>query len=376
MQGGALRDLGRAIIQKHTLQQSFYVFHRQHVENNYKTWKAILPDVKPFYAVKCNPHPTLVKTLAELGCGFDCASPLEIDRVQSQAPSSDVVYANPAKYPRHLSWAAQHGVHLTVVDSSCEIDKIKAIAPSMKCLLRIKVDNPTAPCQLSLKYGCFMEDTERLLRHARQLRIDVVGVAFHIGSGGCDCSVFNVALKHAKETLQRARTMGFKDARIVDVGGGFTTQTHLEVLRDAKATHFASRDDVTFIAEPGRYFARDAFTLFTPIYHTRGQSEVWCEDSMYGSFNCIIYDHQQPSFDVLRLSGSTDDASPVRHTVWGATCDSFDLITKDVYVPPMHVGDWLVVKDFGAYTMSAACDFNGIPLSNMPVFDSKNLKVI
>ena len=37
-------------------------------------WKAALPNIQPFYAVKCNEDPMLLKTLAALGTGFDCAS--------------------------------------------------------------------------------------------------------------------------------------------------------------------------------------------------------------------------------------------------------------------------------------------------------------
>jgi ornithine decarboxylase len=37
--------------------------------------------VEPFYAVKCNPDPVIVRLIATLGCGFDCASMSEIDFV-------------------------------------------------------------------------------------------------------------------------------------------------------------------------------------------------------------------------------------------------------------------------------------------------------
>ena len=42
--------------------------------DQYKTWCAYLPTVKPFYAVKCNDDIAMLKTLAVLGAGFDCAS--------------------------------------------------------------------------------------------------------------------------------------------------------------------------------------------------------------------------------------------------------------------------------------------------------------
>lgn len=42
----------------------------------------ILFSLQPFYAVKCNTDPVLVRTLAALGTGFDCASREEIDIVR------------------------------------------------------------------------------------------------------------------------------------------------------------------------------------------------------------------------------------------------------------------------------------------------------
>lgn len=37
-------------------------------------WRSNFPRVIPFYAMKCNDSPRLLSTLAQLGCGFDCAS--------------------------------------------------------------------------------------------------------------------------------------------------------------------------------------------------------------------------------------------------------------------------------------------------------------
>lgn len=37
-------------------------------------WLTGLPRVKPFYAVKCNNTPAILRMLSALGTGFDCAS--------------------------------------------------------------------------------------------------------------------------------------------------------------------------------------------------------------------------------------------------------------------------------------------------------------
>lgn len=51
------------------------------VIEQYREWRRLLPRVEPFYAVKCNTDPVLLRTLADLGCRFDCASRAEIDTV-------------------------------------------------------------------------------------------------------------------------------------------------------------------------------------------------------------------------------------------------------------------------------------------------------
>lgn len=51
------------------------------VERMFHLWQKKLPRVKPFYAVKCNSDPQIVKTLVDLGTGFDCASKNELKQV-------------------------------------------------------------------------------------------------------------------------------------------------------------------------------------------------------------------------------------------------------------------------------------------------------
>ena len=40
----------------------------------HQDWVEAMPSVAPFYAMKVNPDPLLLKTLIALGCGFDCGS--------------------------------------------------------------------------------------------------------------------------------------------------------------------------------------------------------------------------------------------------------------------------------------------------------------
>jgi len=45
-------------------------------------------------------------------------------------------------------------------------------------------------------------------------------------------------------------------------------------------------------------------------------------------------------------------------SIWGPTCDALDVITDKCLLPEMDVGEWIIFRDMGAYTMSVASSFH------------------
>ncbi|KAG8172000.1 hypothetical protein JTE90_011987 [Oedothorax gibbosus] len=94
-------------------------------------WKREMPGIEPYFAVKANPHPTILRILAELGTGFDCASKAEMEAVLSLGVSSSsrLIYANTCKSPANLRFAADSGVRLMTFDNEYELEKIRRLYP-------------------------------------------------------------------------------------------------------------------------------------------------------------------------------------------------------------------------------------------------------
>ncbi|MED6106358.1 hypothetical protein PIB30_004133 [Stylosanthes scabra] len=168
-------------------------------------WSKMLPTVQPFYAVKCNPNPSLLGTLAALGSSFDCASKSEIETVLSLGVSPDrIIYANPCKSVSHIHYAASVGVNVATFDSKEEVEKIRKWHPKCQLLLRIKPPQDSgARNSLGLKYGALPEEVPMLLQAARDADLTVIGVSFHIGSGGADAKAYHAAIAAAKNTVLR-----------------------------------------------------------------------------------------------------------------------------------------------------------------------------
>jgi ornithine decarboxylase len=86
---------------------------------------------------------------------------------------------------------------------------------------------------------------------------------------------------------------------------------------------------------------------------------------MYGSFNCITFDaprYIKAEPLVINETFFYNQAPPMskfNSSLWGPTCDSIDVIAKDILLPEMNVGDWFYFKQMGAYTIASASTFNG-----------------
>ena len=212
--------------------------------------------------MKCAPNSQVLRLLAELGTGFDCASIGEIESVlRLGVEPSRIIYANPAKQANHLRAAYALGVTQTVFDNEDELLKIHRHAPHAEVFLRIMVDDTSSLCRLSQKYGAPLDTTSELLDLAKHLDINLVGVSFHCGSGVSDPSAFTKAVEDARTVFDQARILGL-NLKVLDVGGGFTGEgfaSMANTLNKALEDNFPS--SVRVIGEPGRYYVSSAFTV-------------------------------------------------------------------------------------------------------------------
>jgi ornithine decarboxylase len=382
------------LIRKHGLYESFYVASLGALRTRVAEWRDELPMIDPLYALKANGDDVILKEMVNMGMGFDCASKKEIATVLGHgADVKKLIFAHPVKVEQDLRWANAAGVEMTTFDSVSELEKIKRNAPEMKCVIRLKIDNPSARIQLSTKYGVEKDEYKDLIDKAADMGLRVGGASFHVGSATSEPAVFRTALEYSREVFAYARARGFI-MDVLDVGGGFTGQTFpacAEVLRDGIADLFEGDEDegLKIIAEPGRLFCEDVMTLVVPVIGNRvkrGVPAYWLADSVYGNFSCVIHDKQVPEFDVIRVAGEGDDEACAVNTrqcddmddddeccdkvdsiLYGSTCDSLDMIGT-FKLPTLKNGDFLMVRNFGAYTNASACNFNGINMKRLRTF--------
>ena len=177
------------------VEDPFYVVDLGVIVSQVYQWRKFFPRVEPFYAVKCNPDPVVVKALALLGANFDCASQQEIQIVQQYVKElclprqPEIIYANPCKARKHLIYAVTQGVTLMTYDNVQEVHKCASISKKIELVLRIVTDDRGSQCRLSSKYGAPKARWRNLLQAAKTAGLHVAGVSFHVGSGCRDASL-------------------------------------------------------------------------------------------------------------------------------------------------------------------------------------------
>jgi ornithine decarboxylase len=331
-----------------------------------KKFHSPLPRVKPYYAMKANSHPFVLKTFINAQIGFDVASINEIDTVLKLGANPDrLIFANTVKNPEALKFAARRKITLMTFDSEYELNKIAKYAPRSKVLIRIKVPNVGSVVELSLKFGAEPADAMSLLIKAYHFGLKPIGVSFHVGSQNTNVENYLASLEMA--------SIIFKDAKlkqlpleILDIGGGFPIR-HFDYEKDPfipiashvnKELNRLFSSDVQIIAEPGRILVGPACILVMKVVgkSIRGNKHwYYLDDGVYGSLSGIIFDHCKYHYKVLRKG------IPQITTLAGPSCDSLDIISVSEDLPELEIGDLIYVENIGAYSWATATNFNGIP---------------
>ncbi|XP_063327019.1 ornithine decarboxylase-like [Pelmatolapia mariae] len=364
-------------------EEPFYVVNLDNILERHLQWISLLPRVKPFYAMKCNNTTAVLKMLSALDTGFDCASKAEIELALSLGVKpDDIIYAHTTKPLSHIRYACAHRVNLMTFDNEEELLKISLVHPQAKLVIRIAVDDSKSMVRLSPKFGARLPTVRQLLDRARELNLEVVGVSFHVGSGCTRSSAFRQAIEDARRVFDVASFLGFQ-MRLLDIGGGFSKigdfqekfEEFSEVINGSLDEFFPPVSGLEVIAEPGRYYVESAFTLAVNVIAKRVVVEdraikctaescpekvmmYYINDGVYGSMSCITFDPAHSKLEPYPHRAVKKNKPRYRSVIWGPTCDSIDKITESYWIPELYVGDWLLVDNMGAYTVSVTTDFN------------------
>lgn len=328
---------------------------------------------KTMYAVKTNPSRAVIENLIKGGINaFDAASIEEVRLVRSVAPKAEVYYMHPVKTPESIREAYfRHGVRHFVLDCEDELYKIMretGLATDLKLHVRLSLPkNEDAYIDFSSKFGAKPVDAIELLRKCRSVT-EKLGICFHVGTQILNAQAFAKAISLTKTIIVASGVR----VDCLDVGGGFPVSyvgdeipsLHTCMHTITRALREADMDTMELLAEPGRALVAESGSLVVRV-ELRKDNTLYLNDGTYGGL-----------FDAGPLLGTRFPVVAYRHdgvfegqmadfSLAGPTCDSLDMMEGPFALPAdIRMGDWIEVKNLGAYSQSMRTNFNGFGASD------------
>ncbi|NWH66395.1 AZIN2 inhibitor, partial [Geococcyx californianus] len=353
-------------------QQALFVADLGDIVKKHLRFLKALPRVKPYFPVKCNSSEGVIRLLAELGAGFACANKAEIARVQSiGVPADKIFYSSPCKQVAHIRYAASHGVQLMAFDNEVELSKVARSHPHARMLLGISADSsPSAHPRMT--FGARLKSCRHLLEAAKEQAVEVVGVSFHLGSCRLEPKALAQAVAAAQLAFEVGNELGYQ-MHLLDIGGGFLgtedTRARFEELaaaiNSALDLYFPNGCGVEVIARPGRFYVTSAFTFAASITaKEEAPAEQPGSDGRWemGWWGLCGAGHPHALCPLPLCPQRRCPDSPWRSSrLCGPAGLAEDRIADALELPELHVGDWLVFEDMGAYTIAAPSVLGGGP---------------
>jgi ornithine decarboxylase len=343
-----------------------FVIDCERLRAQYRAPAHALPGVGLHYALKPLPDRTVVQVLAREGACFDLATNGEVDLVRDAGiPPKRCIHSHPIKRGSDIRHALDCGVATFVVDNAEEIAKFVAQRARVKLLLRVSFRNPDTVIDLSRKFGCDAAGAIGLIEEAARLGVRIVGLSFHAGSQLPRPDKHVEAIDTCGRIIAAARERGFR-LDVLDIGGGFPID-YIEPAPEIDAFCAPIRaaiarlpEGLRLIAEPGRFICGPAAVAISTVMGRAKREGRWwyyLDDGVYGTFSGQMYDKMRFPIEPLR----EPDRAREPCVISGPTCDSLDVIAEDLPMPVLAIGERLLARQIGAYTMATATDFNYFP---------------
>ena len=300
------------------------------------------------YAVKCNPHLTVLQALFDAGIRhFDTASLAEIALVREHFPQADCYFMHPVKARASILTAQDvYSVDHYVIDHVKELEKIIETTGSGNgrvILVRIVTPVHDAQYRLSDKFGIEAEEAAELLKKVHEADFQT-GIAFHVGSQCRTPQAFTDGVKTALKVIEQAGV----PVHYLDVGGGFPAlyqddqppplQDYFKVIEEA-FDEAKIRRDCVLMCEPGRALVASGCSLLVQIQLRKG-NKLYINDGIYQSLSeTLVGKIKLPARltnPMRKLSENFED-----FTILGPTCDCLDVLPYQFHLPDdAEEGDW------------------------------------
>ena len=356
------------------------------------------------FAVKSNSNRAVLRTLADLGGGFDVVSGGELQRViAAGADPRQCVFAGVAKTAAEIEFALRKGVYSFNVESEPELQRINKIAARLKKIAPVAVRvNPNVGANTHAKittgtyenkFGIAFEKIGGVYARASKLKnLRLRGVQMHIGSQITEATPFDLAVRRVLPLAAKLKTKYGIEFFSIGGGLGIVYQPALASGSPLWWKSPAAKNILTpqkyaarlvpllqplglkILLEPGRFISGNAGILVTRIEYVKrtGRKNFLIVDAaMNDLIRPAFYDAYHEIVPLTKKGGAM-----ISSDVVGGICESSDFFCKDRLLPKVGEGDQLALLSAGAYAATMGFNYNARPLAAEVLVNGKKFAAV
>lgn len=338
-------------------------------------------------AIKASPIQKLLDHIRDMDVGLEAASVGELKIAENSGyPHDKIVFDSPVKTHEELEYALKRHIHINA-DSIRELERIVAIKKRFdsKSNIGLRINPQVGTGTIAItsvagdysKFGVPLKERREKIIRAYLNYPWLNGIHLHIGSQGCSPEMLAEGVNKVFELVQEIHDEFHKQhikRRIFyfDMGGGLPISYHREkkppfmidyvnLLKNSCPGLFT--DKYRLITEFGRYvFTNAGFVISRVEYvkHDRGISTAM----IHVGANMFIREAYHPEQWKHEISVATPEGkikqgkSANPWVIAGPLCFAGDMIAKNIFLPSVEEGDYIIIHDSGAYTLSMWSEYN------------------
>jgi D-ornithine/D-lysine decarboxylase len=315
-----------------------------------------------------------------------------------------IVFNGVAKSRAEIEQAVTAGIRAIVVDSFAELERVNDVALALgrpaNVALRIdvRVQTETHPEMRTAhggKFGVDIIDAAELFAEAcARGPVRVRGLHLHIGSQITTVEPYVRAVEKAFALIERLEASCGERLEFLDIGGGYpvpyvdaadacdaadyfcATTTPDDYAEQICALVERLRPDLTLAIEPGRYVVSDAAVVVSRVESEKVKRLLDASDHPVGEEHWLLLDcgydtiieHTLAKWLYRAVAADrADEPADASFRLGGPLCDSGDVFVGELGTPYRRlpaatgVGDVIVFRDVGAYSVDTMTHYNGRP---------------
>jgi len=363
-----------------TVPSPFYIYSQAEIEYNCDcVWQAAAgTKFQPFYALKANYNPALLKLILNKNFGADIVSGGELFFAKKAGFAADkIVFAGVGKTDQEIEQALQEGIHSINVESKDELQRISEIAghigKTQRIAIRINPDieartHPYISTGLHTnKFGISSQQAFELYIKAQQYKnLLAEGIHVHIGSQITQQNPYIETAEFLKDFINQlaARDINIK---YIDLGGGIGID-YDHAFTDTKKPRTFVLDILTkyieafsglnlmLFAELGRSIVGSAGVLISKVILTKQtplKRFIIVDAAMNNLIRPSLYQAKHQIVPVKESNSKQSQADIV-----GPVCESSDFFARDYEINYLDRDDYIAIGSAGAYAQALSSNYN------------------